>query len=99
MRGVNPEPIRAALDEFGRHDKQAKEVFRQSEQWRDRVANGGGDALSEFFELIGGENSALQEQVRAHEETADDKARRLIRRKMFSEIHKELALKMQNTSS
>lgn len=99
MRGVDPEPIRAALDAFGRHDQRAKEVFRQSEQWRDRVANGGSDVLAEFFELIGGENGALQEQVRAHQETADDKARRLIRRKIFSEIHKELALKMQNISA
>jgi len=97
MRGVDPEPIRAALDAFGHHDNQAREVFRASEQWRDRVATGGSDALAEFFELIGGENRTLQAQVKAHEATADDKARRLIRRKIFSEIHKELALKMQNT--
>ena len=99
MRGVDPEPIRAALDAFGRYDNQAKEVFRESEQWRDHVATGGSGALTEFFDLIGGENGALQEQVKAHETTDDDKARRLIRRKIFSEIHKELALKMQNTSA
>ena len=99
MRGVDPEPVRAALEAFSRHDNQAKEVFRESERWRDRVATGGSDALAEFFELMGGENGALQAQVRAHEATADDKARRLIRRRIFSEIHKELALKMQNTSA
>ena len=99
MRGVDPEPIRAALDAFGRHDNQAKAVFRESEQWRNRVATGGSNALAEFFDLIGGENGTLQEQVKAHQATADDKARRLIRRKIFSEIHKELALKMQNTSA
>lgn len=99
MRGVDPEPIRAALEAFNRRDYQAKEVFRKSELWRDRVATGGSRALEEFFELIGGQNGALQEQVKAHESTADDKARRLIRRKIFSEIHKELALKMQNTSA
>ncbi len=98
MREVDPEPIRAALDAFGRHDKLAKEVFREAERWRDRIAAEGSTALAEFFELIGGENRELKEQSKAYEAATHDKARRLIRRKIFSEIHKEIAAKMQNTS-
>jgi hypothetical protein len=53
--------------------------------------------LSDFFALIGGENRKLQELSKAYETATHDKARRLIRRQIFSEIHKELALMMQNT--
>jgi hypothetical protein len=40
----------------------------------------------------------LQEQSKAYEAATEDKIRRLIRRRIFSEIHKELASKMQNAS-
>jgi ribosomal 50S subunit-associated protein YjgA (DUF615 family) len=98
MREVDPDPIRIALDSFGRHDVLAKAVFRDSEHWRNRIAAEGSAALAEFFALIGGENRELQELSKAYETTENDKARRLTRRKIFSEIHKELASRMQNTS-
>ena len=98
MREVDPEPIRVALDALGRHNNVAKEVFRESEQWRDRIATGAPTALADFFELIGGENHELQAQSKAHEAATGEKTRRLIRRRIFSEVHKELALKIQNAS-
>jgi ribosome-associated protein len=98
MREIDPEPIRVALEAVGRHDSLAKAVFRESEQWRDRIVIDGAAALSDFFALIGGENRQLHEQVKTYEAASHDKARKLIRRQIFSEIHKELAVKMQNTS-
>ena len=98
MREVDPEPIRVALDAFSRNDILAKEIFRETEQWRDRIAGEGAVALADFFALIGGENRSLQDQWKCYEAATHDKARRLIRRRIFSEIHKELAVKMQNTS-
>jgi ribosome-associated protein len=98
IRDVDPEPIRLAIDALGHHDNLAKQVFRASERWRDRIATEGLAALPEFFALIGGENRALRDQARSYEAATHDKARRLIRRTMFSEIHKELASKMQNMS-
>ena len=98
MREVDPEPIRVALDAFSRHDLVAKEVFRETEQWRDRIAAEGSAALEEFFALIGGENRTLHQQAKAYEAASHDKVRKTIRRQIFSEIHKELAVKMQNTS-
>ena len=98
MREADPQPIRVALDALGRHDNLAKEVFREAEQWRDRIATEGSDALAGFFALIGGENHELQEQSKAYANATHDKPRRLIRRRIFSEIHKELASMRQNTS-
>jgi len=98
MREVDPQPIRTALDSFGHHDMLAKEVFRESEHWRNRIAAEGSAALADFFALIGGENRELQKLSKAYEATENDKVRRLIRRKIFSEIHKEVASGMQNTS-
>jgi ribosome-associated protein len=97
MRETDPEPIRAALHEFGRHDVMARDVFQASERWRDRIAAEGQAALPEFFELTGGDNRVLREQTRSYEAATHHKARSLIRRRIFAEIHKELASKMQST--
>jgi ribosome-associated protein len=96
MRQVDPEPIRVALDALGRDDRLAKELFRDAEKWRDRIAEEGAAALAEFFAYTGTENPQLEQQSRAHDGTSDDKRRRLIRRSIFAEIHKDLAAKMQN---
>ena len=96
MPQTDPESIRAALYALGPHDTLAKLVFRASEKWRDRIAAEGPDVLPEFFELIGGENRALREQARSYEAATHHMARRLIRRRIFAEVHKELASKMQN---
>jgi ribosome-associated protein len=98
MRDVDPEPIRLALDAFNRHDNLAKEIFRETERWRDRIVTEGAVAVEDFFALIGGENRTLREQAIAYEVASHDKARKLLRRRIFSEIHQELAMKMQNTS-
>jgi ribosome-associated protein len=97
MREVDPQPISLALDALGQHDNAAKGVFRAAEKWRDRITAGGLDTLPDFFALTGGENRALREHVKAYEAEAHDKSRRLIRRRIFGEIHKELASKMQST--
>ena len=98
MREVDTDPIRVALDAVGQEDNLAKTVFRESELWRDRIAADGPAALPDFFELIGGDNRELREQASACVRATHDKERRLIQRRIFSEIHKELASRMQNTS-
>jgi ribosome-associated protein len=84
------------VDAFGREGRLEKELFRESEQWRDRIAEKGAAAISEFFAFTGTENRELKQQSRAHDATTDDKRRRLIRRRIFSEVYKELTAKMQN---
>lgn len=97
MREVDPEPIRIALDAFGQHDNRARGIFHAAEKWRDRIAVEGSGVLPEFFTLTGGDNRALREQVKAYEAATHDKSRRVIRRQIFGEVHKELATKMQST--
>ena len=99
MRQIDPEPIRAALEEAGSEERLARDLFRESEQWRDRIAADGPDGLSDFFALIGTENRQLQEQSRAHDVATDDRTRRLIRRRIFSEVHTELARRMHRSAA
>lgn len=98
MRQVDPEPIRAALDASGSEVELAKDIFRESERWRDRIATDGGTALADFFAFVGSENRELLQQSLAHDTAKDDKTRRLARRRIFSEVHRELASRMQDTS-
>lgn len=98
MRQVDPDPIRIALDVLGREDKLEKDIFRESERWRDRIAAEGAQALSDFFAFVGTENRELRREALAHEAARDDKARRLARRRIFTEVHRELASRMRDTS-
>jgi ribosome-associated protein len=45
MRGVDPEPVRAALEARTGADREAAMRFRRIEQWRDRLLAEGGPAL------------------------------------------------------
>lgn len=98
MRQVDPEPIRAAFEELGRDDRLARDLFREAELWRDRIVADRENGLADFFDVIGAGNPALEEQSRAHDSAKDEKARRLIRRRIFSEVHRELAAKIQKSS-
>jgi ribosome-associated protein len=47
MRRIDPEPIRAALDELQGHAAAARARHRRVERWRDRLL-GDDEALTEF---------------------------------------------------
>lgn len=98
MRGTDPAPIEAALDSLGKQGRLERDVFRQAEQWRDRMAGEEKDALSAFFAAIGHENENLSEQSKVYLAAPNDNVRREALRKIFREIHKELSLKMQDTA-
>lgn len=98
MRQVDPEAIRVALDSLGTEDKRAKDLFRQAEHWRDRIAAEGASALADFFEFTGTENRELRQQSLALKVATNDRARRLARRRIFSEVHRELASRTQDAS-
>ena len=48
MRGLDPEPIRAALAARGAVSAREAERFRRVEQWRERLIGGGAEALEEL---------------------------------------------------
>lgn len=99
MREVDPEPIRAALARIGQGDLVAKSVFKQSEQWRDRIAAEGKLALQEFFTSTGQHSDVLAAQVRDHSSMPDGDRRLHIQRKMFKEIHRVLVAQHQHNGS
>jgi ribosome-associated protein len=99
MRNTDAEPIKAAIDAYGRNDRMEKQVFHNAEQWRERLTAGGGDDLGEFFDLIGHRNEMLAAAVGSWFSAPDDNARRLARRKIFREIHQDLTSKMQKQAT
>jgi ribosome-associated protein len=98
MRNIDAAPIRAALESLDRHDNASRDVFHAAEKWRDRIATEGQPALDEFLAVIGGENRELSAQLKACQSATNDRALRTARRRLFGEIHKELALKMHQPS-
>lgn len=50
LRGVDPEPIRALLEQLRGADRLSKARFQENERWRDRLIAEGDAALAEFLE-------------------------------------------------
>jgi ribosome-associated protein len=99
MRHVDPQPIEAALERFAGRSAEDKRVFAQSERWRDRIADGGDDALQAFLQQAGQPETALEGLLREHDNAPNSDKRRLVRRRMFREIHRILSGGMQNGPS
>ena len=66
MRGTDAAPIQAALNGLGQHGRLEKDIFRQAELWRDRIASEGRDALGSLFAALGHENQDLSEYTKAY---------------------------------
>jgi ribosome-associated protein len=96
MRNVDPEPIRAAIDALGGDDKLAKKIFRESEEWRDRITGDDPDALAALFDYLGHQNQALVNEVKSYRSATADKFRKQAKRRIFREIHKEITTRVQN---
>lgn len=93
MRSVDPAPIAAALDAYGKDARVEKDIFRQAEKWRERLTSGGTAALSEFYDAAGYRNDLLADALRDWSTAQNDAARRAALRKVFREIHKDLQSK------
>ncbi|MGH8224495.1 MAG: ribosome biogenesis factor YjgA [Woeseiaceae bacterium] len=95
MRKLDAAPIREGLDRLRTRADADKALFRRAEAWRDRLCEGGDDALAEFARLTGGETAALGELLHACARAEHDRARTPLRRRIFREVHAKLA-KVQN---
>jgi len=98
MRGVDPLPIREALDRIGQSDQQSRMVFRQAEQWRDRIVAGGPAELDEFASSTGCPPGTLKTCLNDLLVATDDRRRQQARRQLFREIHGLLWAKMHSTA-
>ena len=99
MRGVDPAPIEAALASLGREDREARRIFRDAEQWRDRIVRDPGAALAEFVEWSGATDPAVEQCVRSLAAAVDDRARKTATRGLFRAIHSQIRRKMQRDAS
>ncbi|MGI9205245.1 MAG: ribosome biogenesis factor YjgA [Woeseiaceae bacterium] len=90
MRTVDPAPIAAALDAYGRDARLEKDIFRRAEKWRERLTSGGKAALDEFNHVAGYRNPLLADALSDWSAAANDTARRVALRRAFREIHKDL---------
>jgi ribosome-associated protein len=96
MRSVDPAPIRDALDRFSANDRRARQVFRDAERWRDRLATSGDDALAEFSAAIGRSSADVDAAVKALRAAVSDKSTVAARRRLFRAIHAEMSANVQN---
>ncbi len=98
MRSSDPGPIREALDRFGSNDHRDKRIFREAEQWRDRVTGRNPDAVTDLFEHLGHENEILANEISIFHSANSERAQREAKRRIFQQIHKEITLKVQKTA-
>lgn len=96
MREVDPAPIRTALDAIGRNDQLAKRIFREAEEWRERITGNEPDALAAFAEHLGHRCESLETELKAYRSATTDKVRKASKRRIFHEIHREIGLRVQN---
>lgn len=90
MRSVDPEPIRRGIEVLQRQENTEKKVFRLSEQWRDRLVQGGSASLNEFFEITGNTCDDLSAMLNEYLAIPNEAAGRALRRKIFRQVHEEL---------
>lgn len=90
MRKTDPEPIRHALGELGADDRRAKRVFRDAEQWRNRLQEDGDDALRAFLDIVGGESPGVTEALGAWRRAVNERDRKAASRRLFREVHYEI---------
>jgi ribosome-associated protein len=65
MRGLDLDPVRAALDAAADAARLDAARFRRAERWRDRLVEGGDAAMAEFAAEFSAERSALARLVAA----------------------------------
>jgi ribosome-associated protein len=95
MRGIDPEPIRAAVDALKRGPQEDKRIFREAEAWRDRLCNDTEHSLAEFRSDTGSVSAVLQQLLADHASATLDTVKKALSRRIFREVHKELRAKMQ----
>lgn len=90
MREANAAAIQEAFDALGGQERQAKRVFRQAEQWRDRIAQQGYEAISAYAIATGVEKEELAALYERFANEHSDKGRKAALRRIFRLIHEQL---------
>lgn len=91
MRSADVAAILAAVTRLGQADRQAAQLFRDAEHWRDRICAGGRDAVADFATHTGSQTQLLVSLVSELAEAEDENRRRGARRRIFKAVHDVLA--------
>lgn len=90
MKHAEAEPIQTALDALTQDSQRSKMDFKQAEEWRDKIVDGGQPLLEKFFEITGQANRELVSLVNNLGRARTEKQRRTVRRDIFRQIHNDL---------
>ena len=96
MRNADADAIRETLNALGADDRRAKRTFADAERWRDRLATGDDDTLSEFAALTGVDHEMLRQAVENVRSSQSDKQIKTNRRQLFRVVHDALVTHAQD---
>lgn len=94
LRRADVTPIQRACDALVRDQHGEQRLFHQAERWRDRILQGGSDALLEFQAQTGCKSPRLAQLVSELSATLPETVERRIARDIFREIHAQLSAMM-----
>lgn len=95
MRHADADSIQSSLENLGRQDRLSRKLFRDAEQWRDRIAAEGASAVAEFAALTGLAATNLENLLPDLDAGGSEAAQRSVRRRLFREVYKALESTMQ----
>lgn len=91
MRGIDSEPIKTSLERLQSKEKEQISIFKEAEQWRDRILNDGDSAIQQFIqEYPDSDRQRMRQWLRdSHREQQNQKPPRSAR-ELFRYVHKAL---------
>lgn len=95
MRGVDPDPIRKAIDAFGQKDRQSQEAFRRAEHWRDKIVESGASEIERFSAELGRDCAELPALLDRLQTATDGRRRKHAGKQLFREVHRLIRSEMQ----
>lgn len=99
MRHRDVDDLRTACDALEHAKLQDRRLFHQAERWRDRLLDSPIAALREFAELTGHPSERLAQLVGELDDDPPERVARQLGRKIFREIHSELAARVQRNAA
>ncbi len=90
MRNIDPEPIKAVLDNIENAHLQDNKAFHLKEQWRDELLSGGNDKLTEFYDVYPGTDlQRLRQLIRSYKNAGNDDKKKQAARLVFQLISEQ----------
>ena len=86
MRQADAAAIRSRLDTLSARERAEKNLFAKAERWRDRLINGGPDALGEFELAHAGGDEELRRLLAELSRTLDQRTEKSLQRQVFRRI-------------